>query len=443
MNHFATKNKQYRAIVLAVSILTGASLISGCMSNTDTASENLASTTTNRIDLIRGDAPELAAYGDLNVGVRTLEFVNPNQVNVPAIDTTKALPASLPTYDRPITVEVWYPANQNATGSHIIPAMMRNGEMVTLQGKAFQDAEPNKTDRYPLVLMSHGFPGNRHLFTPIAENIASKGYVVVSIDHVESTYNTLGTNGLYSALVNRPTDQLFVLNKIAELSNSDTSFLNGLVDTDNTALIGYSMGGYGTLVTIGAGVNQATVEQNPLTEKYLKDNNSYAAMVDPRIKTAVAFAPAGTKQGWISNDALADIKIPVLFIAGSVDPTVGYENGVRTTWENTTSVDRSLLTFLGAGHNVGAPMPAPQEAYKFDDKFNMNLSDHYLDAVWDNRRLNNISQHFITAWLGKQLKSQQQMNPYLNLTVESDDTWTGFPKGKALSMTFEQLHAGQ
>ena len=31
----------------------------------------------NRIDTIRSDAPELAPYGKLNVGVKTLKLVNP------------------------------------------------------------------------------------------------------------------------------------------------------------------------------------------------------------------------------------------------------------------------------------------------------------------------------------------------------------------------------
>jgi len=88
--------------------------------------------------------------------------------------------------------------------------------------------------------------------TYLTENLASKGFVVVAIDHMESTYNDAG--GFQSTLLNRSRDILFVLNQIAELSKSGSNnFLVGLVDANNTALIGYSMGGYGVLNAAGAG----------------------------------------------------------------------------------------------------------------------------------------------------------------------------------------------
>ncbi len=42
--------------------------------------------------------------------------------------------------------------------------------------------------RFPLVILSHGYPGNRYLLSHFGENLASKGYVVTSIDHTGSTY---------------------------------------------------------------------------------------------------------------------------------------------------------------------------------------------------------------------------------------------------------------
>lgn len=51
------------------------------------------------------DAPELSARGEFKVGVRTLEFINKGQV-----DVLKSKDGVDPLYDRPIKVEVWYPA---------------------------------------------------------------------------------------------------------------------------------------------------------------------------------------------------------------------------------------------------------------------------------------------------------------------------------------------
>ena len=60
----------------------------------------MTSTPHNRIDLIRPDAPELAARGPWPVGVRRHDLVNPAQLDV----LTGA------TGDRVLVVEEWYPA---------------------------------------------------------------------------------------------------------------------------------------------------------------------------------------------------------------------------------------------------------------------------------------------------------------------------------------------
>ena len=36
----------------------------------------------NHIDTIRSDAPELAQYGKFAIGVKTLKFVNPGQLDI-------------------------------------------------------------------------------------------------------------------------------------------------------------------------------------------------------------------------------------------------------------------------------------------------------------------------------------------------------------------------
>ena len=52
------------------------------------------------------DAPELAKRGEYKVGVRTMELINKNQV-----DVLKSKGGVEAVYDRPLKVEIWYPAD--------------------------------------------------------------------------------------------------------------------------------------------------------------------------------------------------------------------------------------------------------------------------------------------------------------------------------------------
>ena len=419
----------------------------------------------NRIDVVRPDAPALAAYGELPVGVRTMEFTNSGMVDVAKAEaeaTDGVRPDPLPTIDRKLTVEIFHPAADGAQGSTTHEAAMRDGTMVKLEGKAMRDAAPRTGETYPLVLLSHGYPGNRFLMAHLAENLASKGYVVASIDHPASTYTDLKAFG--DTLRNRPLDQIAVLDAIAEEAKRDGSPLNGLVDATNVGLIGYSMGGYGALIASGAGITeQATkfpfMNTLGLAEAHIHGSDTQMKP-DERIKTVVAFGPWGKNYEFWSAEALAAIDTPFLLIAGGQDDVSGYENGVRAIFEQMKGTDRALLTYESANHNAGAPMPAPAEAMEAALKAGTPAPyDHYADAVWDNVRMNNIAQHFTTAWLNRALKNDGEAGKYLDLVpnaeegvlaVNEDGTrkpeytyWEGFPARTAKGLRFETRQAGE
>lgn len=407
----------------------------------------------NRIDGQAANAPALSAYGDYAVGVRRFDAVNPNQIDIVAIDGSAPRPETLPTYDRPLTFEMWYPAATDSIGATSFNTYLRDGiTEITLEGRAVRDATPpvEKTS-YPLVIMSHGYPGNRFLMSHMAENLASKGYIVASIDHTDSTYDNQGA--FASTLVNRSLDQKFVLDEIARINGDASQDLAGMIDTDNTALIGYSMGGYGAVVTAGGGLSEDVLGFAPhgTLDIHAEGSETHDALPDPRIKTAVAIGPWGMNYGLWDAEGLAGIEIPMMFIAGSDDTVSGYDNGVRKIWEGASQVDRALLTFDGGGHNTVAPIPAPTEA------FDAGVSSHYTDDVWDTVFMNNVGQHFVTAWLNKELKGDSLMDRYLDLTANGSDGvwsvnedgtfgeghshWFGFPEGAANGLRYETLSA--
>ncbi|MFT4810573.1 MAG: putative dienelactone hydrolase [Paraglaciecola sp.] len=417
----------------------------------------------NRIDTQRSDAPELAAYGQYAVGVKTLEIIHTQQLDIVKIDIDELKLTNQPKYDRPLTLEVWYPAIKDSQGNTSLDVYLRDGKTkVSIQGKAVRDAKPlNSSQQYPLVIVSHGYPGNRYLMSHLAENIASKGYVVVSIDHTDSTYRSQAAFG--STLLNRPLDQLFTLDQIQLMSKDNSSFLYDLVNTQNTALIGFSMGGYGAVISAGGSITQKAVDFSwGLPDQALgiyQNLNEKQKFPDPRLKTVIAFAPWGMNYGVWDQSTLKGVKVPMFFVAGSVDDVSGYEKGVRAIWQGTTNVDRALLTFNNANHSAGAPMPAPDESNIYDEALGLNISEHYTDAVWDTVRMNNISQHFVTAWLEKYLKDNSDMDVFLNLKANSNDGvwskdekghpkadhnhWSGFKNRTAKGLIFEKLAKGE
>lgn len=408
----------------------------------------------NRIDIIRPDAPSLAAYGDYDIGVRTIVVTDSGRVDV--LNTQRGSEVAI--YDRSLTVEVWYPAQlasgQSRGGEYL--AITRNPEITArLSGQAVRDAVPDTSaGAFPLVVISHGYPGNRYLMSHLGENLASKGYVAVSIDHKDSTYDD--AQAFSSTLYNRPLDQRFVIESMALLAENSDSFLAGMLDANKTGVVGYSMGGYGLVNNLGGGYSDEIVPSfmsppNELLSLHATGNPDYRNNLDSRIKAGFAIAPWGMESGFWREQDLTGIRVPTFYLAGDNDTVAGYQNGVRAIYEAAINSDRYLLTYKNAGHNAGAPYPVPREIL---DSETGEGASHYTDPVWDSVRMNNVMNHFVTAYFNYHLKGDATMLEYLDVYpdgaaaiysvkngVPSDEHsyWPGFEEGSAVGLKLEKL----
>ena len=128
-------------------------------------------------------------------------------------------------------------------------------------------------------------------------------------------------------------------------------------------------------------------------------------------------------------------------------------------FDGAVGIERHLLTFDNAHHNAAAPMPAPAEAWLPSDTLDFVPFEHYADAVWDTTRMNNIAQHFATAFLGLHLRGETEMAAYLDLIPNSNDGlnalddagkptedhtyWAGFAARTAKGLRFETKGKGE
>ena len=386
------------------------------------------------------DAPELAPRGAYQVGVRTLKIKHLGQVDILNFDkaTGKA-----PLYDRPLTVEVWYPAvipagqEERTTYEMGLPEASEGSanKTVSIVGKALRDASPVKGHAFPLVVVSHGYPGSRFFLSYLTENLASKGYVVAAIDHTDSVFGAV--NAFPSTLLNRASDQLYTMATMEEMSSRPGDFFDGLIDSSRTAIVGYSMGGYGALASGGAGYSKKGAPASIVPGGYLNDwtagSAQYQAHLRKEVKAIVAIAPWGAQPPFNTwdDEGLAGIHVPLLVIAGDQDDVADFPNGIKPAFDKMVHTDRCLLVYENARHNIGGNPPTPQMSSTFA------MQEFFNDPVWRKDRITAINQHFVTAFLDLALKGDETRRAYLHPAIEkSDDGKWPLPPGESANGKF-------
>lgn len=383
----------------------------------------------NRIDLQRPDAPDMAGYGPFAVGWREWEVDTP-----PAVDVVATGKAALQFVPRRLRCAVWYPAV--AGGVPVtLRCRLRDGQQeADLQGRAVAGAMA-AAGRFPLVILSHGWPGNRFLMAHLGETLASRGYVVVAADHPGSTYEDRleGRADFGITLLHRPLDQQYLIGAAA-------SAFGDMVDGANVAVVGYSMGGYGGLVTAGAGLSPlAMIWPGGARRDLLEGHAEGAARPVEGLRALVAIGPWGAQHGFWTDAALAAIRVPMLVIGGDQDGISSYEDGIRRVFTQATGCDRWLLTYRGAGHNAAAPIPAPVESWAGVPWLDFPPFEHYADAVWDSVRMNNIAQHLVAAFLDQSLRGADHT---ARLAPFDGGRPAGFTEAGAPGLRLERLAKG-
>lgn len=381
------------------------------------------------------DRPELAAPGGLAVGRRLLPLDGPAPLPGDSSNAPK----------RRLDLLVWYPATLHGCASarpyseslvnHPWRRLPADKVAFEVASAATPDAPPARDMRYPLVLVSHGLLGWASGLSYLGEHLASRGYVVASIDHRDEQ----AVDPLNSAIALRQGDDDAAIEAMRIWSRESEHFLHGLVDMDRVAIVGYSMGGYGAL-------------QSASQVRGAKG-----------LRSVVAIAPWGGQSsvGVVDRARLRKVALPLLFIVGDHDDVSGFEDGVHSLFQAARSSERWMLKYENARHNVGGyPMPDFARQVPARQTF-------FLDPVWRTERIQAVNRHFVTAFLDLTLKGDAGRRAYLEpATPKSNDGewplapgidpgnqpadasaaprfWRGFQRRSALGLELLKLEPGQ
>lgn len=322
----------------------------------------------------------LSPRGPYLVGRRTLSLTDPTRQNWP--------------------VEVWinYPAVDGSAGESRL------------------DATPDAGGApYPLVMISH----DAHSLGMTAaglqsygSHLASYGFVTVRLQHRRVTVPGGGDFLAMTDPIHRYYDVLFVLERLATLTDSP---LAGLIDTSQVGILGYSAGAETAIIVGGArfdlDVWEATVRRwlgDAFADRYdaawreealalraslpppLTDPSLWPRVAEPRIKAIIAIAPCADI---FAPAEMAFIDKPTLLIAGEQDDVCPY-TVATSLFAASEEPDHHLLTLLEQDH----------------------LFVYQLSAQ-------PIVRHFSLAFFGYYLQGKTDYRPYLS--AESAAQWEG------------------
>lgn len=371
------------------------------------------------------EAPELGRPGDFQIGTAVQEYILPDRLTLTAWG---AVSGNLQTGNRSLSVRFWYPANaadgfERIAYSHIMKPVGKEPVEISYQGRAGTNAAPLGDQKFPLIIMSHGFGGWNTQFSNLGEHLASRGYVVASIEHadqpVEGVSSFLLSFG--NVLMSRMLDQRQILEEILNQAQSSEASHFAQINPEQVGLIGYSMGGYGAISATGAPYSFEADPMANIPDSAKTAMETILGTPSP-VDAFVTIAPWGGQPDsrvW-TTDSLAKIDKPLLMISGSQDDVVNHKEGVRWLFDNLKNADRHMLVYREARHNIAG------NDFKIPEDSPFQISEFLKEPVWRTERINAINQHFVTAFFDWRLKNDEAKAAFLNTpTTDSNEAnWT-------------------
>jgi dienelactone hydrolase len=225
-----------------------------------------------------GMMPLTKPSGPYLVGAELFQVVDTNRINAPFDDK-----------NREFVIYCWYPAARQM--AHKLPYLAQSAHplkkefrketklpskvvdnIFAVETNAYLNAPAKEqVAPYPVIIISHGLGGFGLLHCCLAENLASRGYFVVGIDHTNfSTVSVVGNRTVwYDQLIDelfssriapaelfKKSAELFqvpvgdintTINYLEALNSNEKSYWYKQLDLSRLGLVGHSMGGISSL----------------------------------------------------------------------------------------------------------------------------------------------------------------------------------------------------
>lgn len=249
--------------------------------------------------------------GSYAVGTEVLRWVDPNRPE-PATDA--------PDDHRNVVVQAWYPADPAAHGKRsayldgqdrlpdkvtVLPSfLMRGYDRIDTHALLDVPVNPDRS-RWPVVLFSPGYGAPRAFYTGLIADLASRGFVVLAVDHPYEAAVTELADGTIATTRERflddDPDQSRYMSGQLDVRAADLRFvvdqlerpdimgprLSGHLDTEHVAAIGHSFGGAAAAAAVASdgrikaaanidGTLYGTLPQQSLTKPFLLLESDHA-----------------------------------------------------------------------------------------------------------------------------------------------------------------------
>lgn len=242
------------------------------------------------------------------------EELGSRQVKPPTAAFNAAVTRITVSDNEPFEMLVWYPTN--------VPEVAWQAGPFSIS--ATSDAPIVTGVRFPAVLLSHGHAGSPLSHRDLAAYLARGGYIVIAPTHVGDSAGRVEKGKSRQVLMDRPRQAKAALDAVL----ADERFASH-IDSSRIGMVGYSAGGYTTLVIAGArpdfihamqycrdhpadigscGSKGSTVDND---SNILAGLQKWRPVSDPRLKAMVLLDPLAIL---FNTDSLASVHIPTLLV---------------------------------------------------------------------------------------------------------------------------------